>query len=351
MTLTSIRYSALALLTLTPLLAMPMKAQAQVNTSRLQTSSIKKFDPAKLNQLNAINQRYDQRILGAFKGKEALKSTMEAELNAIKLEQDAEKRSVMIKAYQAKHGAAYKAMLRDNQINMADMAREMTAAVPDMTFRVVDGLKVVGVSKTEESDQAISTSSRPQENLPPSTPALRVKNLTTEDYVIEKTLQCPNDAGNEIAVSGGYMTNKANAGAIGNCGNIGTYTYKFNQAHNELTEVAVTFDMQGNTEAIGVLGSSSSQSTVSLTLFKGGIYDRGSLYHSKIRCSSYAPVLWSDEDLCNSATANLRQLLLESGDYTLQVKTETYAISHLSPGAKAEARIKKLRTTITSHPR
>lgn len=345
------RLITIAALTVVSLASVPVLAQAQVSTNRLQITPIKKFDPAKLNQLKAINQRYDQRILAAFKGKEALKATMEAELNAIKSEPDAVKRTAMIKAYQAKHETAYKAILRDNQIDMAAIAREMNTAVPDMTFSVVNGLKVVAVSKNEDLNQVMSTPSGSQQTLPAPTPARRVKSLTTTDYTIGKTLGCQNDDRNGISVSGGYMTNSLNVGIMGECENTGSYTHPFTLAENEASEVLVTLDMQGTTEATAALGSASSSVIISVSLYKGSMEGQNKLFGSNIYCDSYASLLWTDANGCELNNITLKKIVSSPGEYIIHATTNTSVRSTGGSGALSEARIKKLRTTITTDTR
>lgn len=337
-----------AALVLMPLALSPLTAVAQpaLNRAELNTTALAKIQPAQLSQLKLIAQRQDQRLLQAFRGKEALKASMEAELRAIQQEPDEDKREGLIKAYQAKNKTAYQAALRESNVDLNAMAREMAVAAPDMDFRVTDNLSIVAAPKM----QAASRKSAPASgSLPAPTPSRKVKNLATEDYTISKDVGCGQIAGGEINVSGGYMTNKAVAISTGGCENEGSYVHEFRVRPNETVEATLTVDMTAKAQAMGILGSASSTSSVSARIVGSQSQPGDS---DGVYCTVIAGILWAASDECELLNVRLNTRFTQPGTYSLIATTRTYLLTALSVGGSSgEARIKKLRGTLVTETR
>lgn len=335
-------------LVLMPLALSPLNAVAQpaLNRAELNTTALAKIQPTQLSQLKLIAQRQDQRLLQAFRGKEALKASMEAELRAIQQEPDEDKREGLIKAYQAKNKTAYQTALRESNVDLNAMAREMAVAAPDMDFRVTDNLSIVAAPKM----QAASRKSAPASgSLPAPTPSRQVKNLVTEDYTIKKDVGCGAIAGGEINVSGGYMTNKAVAISTGACENEGEYLHEFRIRSNETVDATMTVDMTARAQAVGIYGSAASTSSVSARIV-GSESQPGD--GDGVSCTAFAPALWVANEECELLNVRLNARFTRPGTYALTAQTRTYILTALNiGGASGEARIKKLRGTLVTETR
>lgn len=331
---------------LSPVLAMAQPA-ALNRAGVLNTSAMAKIQPAQLSQLKLIAQRQDQRLLQAFRGKEALKSSMEADLRAIQQEPDEDKRDTLIKAYQARNKTAYQAALRESNIDLNRIAREMADASPDMDFRVTENLSIVAAPKM----QASTRKNTPAGNgpLPAPTPSRKVKNLVTEDYTIRKNVGCGAIAGGEINVSGGYMTNKAIAISSGGCENEGEYFHEFRVGPNETVDATLTLDMAAKAQALGIIGTAGSISNVSARI-TGSQSQPGE--GDGLQCLVVAGILWAASEVCELSNVHLNARFTAPGTYSFTAETSTFLVTAISVGGSSgEARIKKLRATLVTETR
>jgi hypothetical protein len=348
------------------LILAPASLLAQTPSSQLKTAQTNLVRNAnlqplitarQLEQIKAITSRDDEKILTSFKGREALKSTLQSELKVIDNEADPVKKSALIKAYQLKHAAAYKQVMATARVDMAVMARDLSAAVPDMEFRVIDGIGLKGVMKKTSSPPATSSGTSTLKSTSASAPALvpakTVKALGGSDYTITKDLGCGAVSGSDISVSGGYMTNKAFAAVLGGCTNDGRYKYEFAMPSSQKGKVEMTFDLEAKVFAVGVLGSAGSSASSS-------IYVSGDDHHelgfdsddSYISCSVFAPILWAASETCELENGRITATLTQADTYNISASTHTFTIAAAIVAATtAEARIKKLRTTITLEPK
>jgi hypothetical protein len=109
------------------------------------------FSPAQKLKIQNVMQDMGTQVKNAFKGEEALQAEMSGELKKISALKDNAARSSAIKAYQAKYGKRYQAILAKGNINLNTFASRLNADLPDMQFNVTNSLSIKGLSKTMQA--------------------------------------------------------------------------------------------------------------------------------------------------------------------------------------------------------
>jgi hypothetical protein len=348
---------------LTALISQASWALEPVNTTLIKPEGLElKIKPEQLARIKSISADLDVQIKNAFKGEEALQNEMQAELDKIVKMTDETAKMAAVTAYQNKYKSRYQAVLAKGKINLADVATRLNREVPEMEFTLNPNLTIKGnlkkISADKFSADAPTAKATIQSTTPQPAPAqtTTVKNLVTADYIIDKELGCGGGVGSEIAISGGYMTNKSIAIVAGDCNNRGSYNHTFEVLAGTKVNVKVTYDLTGYSTAMATslvgLGFSRSEAGVSVRGLSGDgqrdhvIYDRE---YSSISCAAFAFTLWPNIETCEVLGGFIDANITRRGSYKIQAFTNT-SQGALSGGSYAESRIKKLRVTLTTSP-
>ncbi|MDC7684591.1 hypothetical protein PQU92_15000 [Asticcacaulis sp. BYS171W] len=337
------------------LIAAPLAASAQTPQPRSDLTVAADIKPMisaqQMTRLKAVSSRYDQRIATAFKGKETLRQTMETDLRAIEAEAAPARRKALIQTYRSKHGAAYKQVLREGGVDLKVVSGEFSAIVPELDFEVVDGLNLRAVPRTDATrKKAAAKTSAPR-------PTTQVKALMGADYSIDKDLSCGAIAGSSVTTSGGYMRNSTWAAEAGGCENEGTFRHRFTTTANQTVRVEMTADLETEAYAVAILAEAigrahasldvTSASGRSLSEIDGYDYEVPS-----VNCYAFAMFMWATSETCERQNVVLSVELKSPGTYVVRGHTVTRTIAGgVVTGTTAEARIKQLRTTITTEPK
>ena len=338
-----------ALVTATPAFAQlpigkPILAQSP---SRL---TIEPVDAKRIERLDPIISRYNDRIDTAFKGEPLLKKMMEQELQTIAAQKDSTARKSMILAYQRKYGARYQQILARNNVSLATMAREMSAAAPELRFNVRNGIGLSAGLAAPSKSQTFTTQSTG--GLPALAPT-EVRTLSGNDYRFISDRSCTNIAGGEVTRSGGFITATANATVAGGCRSTGSYEYEFAVAPDQLVDVDLTFGLSGETFAIGILGGAFALSFGEVSVFKITSDNRRGLFDDSpstvVSCRSMALVLMSDADECEIDNEHQQVTISEPGRYLIRTRNNTSTLGVMG-GGSSESKLRRLRATLTFRP-
>lgn len=350
----------LIIVLLTALFSQASLALEGVNTKIVKPEGMElNIKPEQMARIKAISADLDVQIKNAFKGEEALQKEMQAELDKINKITDLNTKRTTITAYQNKYQSRYQAVLAKGKINLADVATKLNSAVPEMEFMLSPNMTFQGklkkISAVKFSSPAPTAKATTQSTKPQPAPTqATVKNLVSSDYYIDKKPDCDGITGNEIAVSGGYMTNKAHAIGLGGCENLGEYIYPFTVLPNQKVVFEATYDMAVYVLASTLGGSSYASSHIQLTTAGGIQYvhledypaSRGVNFISK---SVFSLAYWPVYDEREQLGGVLKATITTPGVYEFIAGTYTKPIA-IDGGSYAESRIKKLRVTLTTSP-
>lgn len=134
------------------------------------------FSPAQKLKIQNVMQDLDAQVKNAFKGDEALQAEMSGELKKISAIKDDTVRSSAIKAYQAKYGKRYQAILTKGNVNLSTFASRLNADLPDMQFDVTNNLSIKGEAKTMQTQSTSNAQAQ-------SNAGVKEVELAMSDYV------------------------------------------------------------------------------------------------------------------------------------------------------------------------
>lgn len=173
------------------------------------------FSPAQKLKIQNVMQDLDVQVKNAFKGNEALQAEMNGELKKIDALQDDAARRNAIKAYQAKYGKRYQAILAKSNINLGSFASRLNADLPDMQFNVTNSLSIKGLSKTMQAQSSSNAQAQSNSN-PQAQSTAEVREITLGLNDFEDNIDndgCPSSAQkgerNKLVANTLYDNNKS----------------------------------------------------------------------------------------------------------------------------------------------
>lgn len=313
-----------------------------------------KIKPEQLARIKTIGADLDLQIKNAFKGEEVLQNEMQAELEKIVKITDETAKLAAITAYQNKYKSRYQAVLAKGKINLADVAAQFNASVPEVEFVLTPNMTIKGILKKVTAEKFSAP--------PPTTTATiasnnsqntTVKELVSQDYSISKNFGCGQGPGNEIAVSGGYMTNISNtvASRLEGCENEGAYLYTIYVPPSGSVNVKATYTLTGSVSAVAIGGAAHSHTGAQVKIIPETLAYRGLSESDKVfmYCSTIATFFWASAEECEVPAGFIDQSYQELAGSHYQFIASTWTKQGAAMGrASGESRIKKLRVTVTT---
>jgi hypothetical protein len=322
-------------------------AQLQLNQSRIQqptiASQLPQLERAETIKLDAIKKKYDDRIKVALEKEPALKKAIDASLTAIANETDRVKRKSLIAIHEKRFGAQYEAVLKTAQIDTNGMIREMSGAVPRMSFTKASPFVIRGDFKNLTLAPPSSTST-PTPTPPPSQPTNRsIRTLSNSNFETSKSASCQIGIGSDHSGSG--MNNSASAGTVatGGCEAKIKSTLVFTLARGEVAQVNLNYDLIAETDAIGLGLAADADSRASLSILTSGAVMLPGARNTFRGVGSSSLVLIGGAASDDSALENISASATYTGPGTITIEHEALADTNsigIAVGTLGKARVK-----------
>jgi hypothetical protein len=161
-----------------------------------------------------------------------------------------------------------------------------------------------------------------------------------------------------VSFDGGFITNKTFAAVVGGCENRGDFEYSFEVLPQQQAKLEITVGQEDKVFAIGIGGMAHSTAYSTILMSKGRDGRAGTDAITPVRvCSVFAPIFWTASTTCGRENVSITSYFPGPGHpdghrfYRFIVGTHTDVIATPpSSFASAEARVKRLRTKITTEP-